>query len=103
MKVKHTIVALKQLPPPPPDSNYVRSIKKAYKEAERPGSTCSYARLAARRSPQLGEQAKQTCPPLKVSSDIVVNHMGMVPDTNPADYLTDDIEFETMEVDEFRF
>ena len=41
-------------------------------------------------------------PPLKVSSDIVANHPGMVPGTNPADYLTDDIEFETMEVDEFR-
>ena len=27
----------------------------------------------------------------------------MVPCTNPADYLSDDIEFETMEVDEFRY
>ena len=42
-------------------------------------------------------------PPLKVSSDIVTNHPGMVPGTNPADYLTNDIEFETMEVDKFRF
>ena len=67
----------------------------------------SDARLAAQRSgkqiPQLGGQAKQTCPPLKVSSDIVANHPGMVPDTNLGDYLPDDVPIEFMEVDEFRF
>ena len=55
------------------------------------------------KNPQLGEQVNQSCPPLKVSSDIVANQPGMVPGTNPADYLSDDIEFETMEVDEFKF
>ena len=53
--------------------------------------------------PQLGEQANQSCPPLKVSSDIVANHPGMVPGTNPADYLNDDVEFEIMEVDTSRY
>ena len=43
------------------------------------------------------------CPPLKVSSDNVANLPGMVPGTNPGDYLGDDVEFETMEVDEFRY
>ena len=52
---------------------------------------------------QLSEQAKQPCPLLKVSSDIVANLSGMVPGTNPADYLSDDVEFEIMEVDTFRY
>ena len=39
--------------------------------------------------PQLGEQANQSCPPLKVSSDIVANLPGMLPGTNPGDYLPD--------------
>ena len=71
------------------------------------GSTCSDARLAERRSgkkiPHLGEHAKQSCSPLKVSSDIVANHLGMVPSTNLVDYLSDDVEFETMEADELKY
>ena len=43
------------------------------------------------------------CPPLKVSSDIIANHPGMVPDTNLGGYLPDDVRIEIMEVDEFRF
>ena len=54
------------------------------------------------KNPQLGEQANQSCPPLKVSSDIVANHPGLVPGTNPADYLPDDAHFDTMEVDKFK-
>ena len=53
--------------------------------------------------PQLGKQANQSCPPLKVTSEIIANLPGMVPDTDPGDYLGDDIEFETVEVDEFRY
>ena len=53
--------------------------------------------------PQLGEQVKQSCPPLNVSSDIVANHLGLLPGTDPADYLSDDVEFEIMEVDIFRY
>ena len=53
--------------------------------------------------PQLGEQVKQSCPPLRVSSHIIANHPRLVPGTNPADYLSDDVEFETRGVDEFRY
>ena len=38
-----------------------------------------------------------------MSSDIVANYPRVVPGTNPADYLSDDVEFEIMEVDEFRY
>ena len=107
VKAKRTIDALRKPPKSPPKTNYERITEKAYLEAEPSGSTVSDQRMKERRAgkqiAQLGEQAKQSCPPLKVSSDIVANHLGMVPGTNPADYLTDDIEFETMEVDEFRF
>ena len=55
------------------------------------------------KNPQLGEQVKQSCPPLKVSSDIIANHPGMVPDTNSGDYMPDDALFDTMEVDGFKY
>ena len=42
-------------------------------------------------------------PPLRVSSDIGANYPGLLPGTNPADYLSDDIVFDTMEVEEFRY
>ena len=51
--------------------------------------------------PQIGEQANQSCPPLKVSSDIVANHPGIFPGTNPGDY--DDAHFDIMEPDEFKY
>ena len=53
--------------------------------------------------PQLGEQAKQMSPPLKMSSDIIANHPRMVLGTNPGDYIPDDAHFDTMEVDEFKY
>ena len=62
-----------------------------------------YHNEEVRKNPHLCEQANQLCPPLKVSSNIVANHSGMVPGTNPADYLSDDIVFDTMEVEEFRY
>ena len=96
MASKRTVQALKRPPPPPLDSNYVRTTKKTYQKAVRTGTTSSDERLAKRRSgktiPQLGEQANQSCPPLKVSTDIVPNLPGvevegMVPGyTNIADY-----------------
>ena len=106
--MKRTLDALKRPPPPPPDSNYVHCIKKTYEDARRLGSTSSDARLAQRRSektiPQLGEQAKQSCSPLKVSGNIITNHPGLLPGTNLGDYLSDDVEFETLEVAEiFRY
>jgi hypothetical protein len=33
-----------------------------------------------------------------VSSDIVANHPGLLPGTNPGDYLGDDVQFKTLEV-----
>ena len=53
--------------------------------------------------PQLGEHANQSCPPLKVSSNIVANLPGMVRGTNLGDYLGDDVHLDTMEVDQFRY
>jgi hypothetical protein len=95
VKVKRTLRSLKRPPPSPLQSNYEHIIERTYKEAQRSGSTCSAARVAKRRSgktiPQLGEQAKQSCPPLKVSSDIVANHPGLLPGTNLGDYLGDDV------------
>ena len=108
VKAKCTLDALKRAPPPPPQTTYEHIVERTYKEAERSGSTCSDRRLAERRSgekiPQLGEQANQSCPPLKVSSDIVANHPGILSGTNPADYMhDDDAHYDIMEVDEFRY
>ena len=107
VKVRRTLDALKRPPPSPPQTNYERIIERSYIEAEQSGSTCSDRRLAERRSgkkiAQLSERANQSCPPLKVSSDIVANHPRMVPDTNPGDYLPDDAHFDTMEVDDFKY
>jgi hypothetical protein len=107
VKAKCTIDALKRPPPPSLDDNYLRALKKTYGDALRSGTTSSYKRLEERRSakkiPQLAEQANQSCPPLKVSSDIVANLPGMVPGTNPDDYLGDDVVFDMLEVDEFRY
>ena len=53
---------------------------------------------------QLGEQANQSCPPLKVSSDIVANDPRMVPGySNLGDYLPDDAYYDIMEVDEHKY
>src|ERR1041385_4780154 len=62
-------------------------------------------KLQEGKNSQLGEQAKQLCPPLQVSSDIVVANLpaGMVPGTNPGDYLPDDIQFDPLQVDELKF
>ena len=38
-----------------------------------------------------------------MSSDIVANHPGVLPGTNPRDYMSDDALFDTMEVDTFKF
>ena len=107
MKAKRTLDALKRPPPPPPQSNYERCIEKTYDEARRSGSTTSAAREAKRRSGktihQLGLQEKQSCPPLKVSSDIA-NHPGLLPGTTLGDYVGDDVQFEMAEVVEiFRY
>ena len=104
MKTKRTIDALKRPPLPSPDDNHVRALKKTLEDARRLGTTSSDKRLAERRSGKkfpARRTGKPIVPPLKVSSDIVANLPGMVPGTSPADYLGDDVHFETMEVDEF--
>ena len=81
-----------------------RIIAKTWAEAERSRSTVSDQRLkewraAGKQIAQLGEQAKQSCPPLKVPSDNVANDPRMVPGyTNLGDYLPDDVHYDFMEV-----
>ena len=65
--------------------------------------TKGYKNEEVGKNSQFGEQANQSCPPLKVSSDIVANNPGIFPGTNPADYMPDDAHFDTMEVDEFKY
>ena len=84
VKAKRTLAALRKPPKSPPKGNYESIIGKSFIKAERSGSTISDRRLAERRAgkkfAQLGEQAKQSCPPpLKVSSDIIANDPRMVP------------------------
>jgi hypothetical protein len=76
--------------PAPLPSNYDRHIEKAHAEAVRSGSTKSDTiRRTGKTIPQLGEQPKQSCPPLQVSSDIANVPEGVVPGTNLGDYLPD--------------
>ena len=108
VKVKRTLAALKKPPKSPAKGNYEHIIKKSFIEAERLGSTISDQRLAERRAgkkiAQLGEQENQSCPPLKVSKNIVANDPGMVPGyTDLGDYLPDDVHYEIMEVDEHKY
>ena len=84
VKVKRTLAALAKPPKSPSKGNYERIIAKTWAEAERSGSTVSDQRPKERRAAgkqiaQLGEQAKQSCPPVKVPSDIVANDPRMVP------------------------
>ena len=108
VKAKRTLAALTKPPKSPPRGNYERVLAKAYAEAERSGSTVSDKRMKERRAgkkiAQLGEQANQSCPPLKVSKDIVANDPSMVPGySNLGDYLPDDVHYEIMEVDEHKY
>ena len=61
------------------------------------GKYYQYYKTKWEKIPQLGEQEKQSCPPLKVSSDIA-NHPGLVPGTTLGDYVGDDVQFEKAEV-----
>ena len=61
-------------------------------------------RRAGKKIAQLGEQANQSCPPLKVSSNIVANDPRIVPGySNLEDYLPDDVHYDFLEVDEHRY
>ena len=103
VKAKRTLAALTKPPKSPPKGNYERIIGKEFAEAERSGSTVSDQRLKERRAgkqiAQLGEQAKQSCPPLKVPSYNIANDPRMVPGySNLADYLPDNVHYEPLEV-----
>ena len=102
VKAKRTLAALTKPPKSLPKGNYEHIIGKEFAEAERSGSIVSDQRLKERRAgkqiAQLGEQAKQSCPPLKVPSYNVANDPRMVPGySNLGDYLPDDVHYEPME------
>ena len=107
VKAKRTVEALKKPPKSPPKGNYEHIIERSFIEAERSGSTASDQRLAERRAgkkvAQLGKQANQSCPLLKVSSDTIANHPEILPNTNLGDYLPDDVHYDFLEVDEHRY
>ena len=102
MKVKRTLAALAKPPKSPPKGNYERIIAKTWAEAERSGCIVSDQRPKERRAAgkqiaKLGEQGNQSCPPLKVPSDIVDPRM--VPGySNLGDYLPDDVYYDFMDV-----
>ena len=99
VKAKRCLDALQRPPSPPPLSHYDRCIVKTFHEAKRSGSTSSAAR-SGKTIPQLGEQEKQSCPPLKVFPDIA-NDPGVAaahPGYTLADYLGDEVQFEMAEV-----
>ena len=104
VKAKRTLAALKKPAKSPPKGNYERIIEKSFVEAEQSGSTVSDQRLKERRAgkkiPQLDEQANQSRPPLKVPT----NDPRMVPGyCNLGDYLPDDVHYDFLEVDEYRY
>ena len=108
VKAKRTIDAPRKPPKSLLKNNYECITAKVYIEAERSGNTISDRRLAERRAgkkiAQLGEQANQSCPPLKVSSDIIANDPRMVPDyNNLGDYLPDVVHYEFLEVEEHKY
>ena len=107
VKAKRTLAALRKPPKSPTKANYERIIEKSFLEAKWSGSSIRDQRLAEQRArkqiSQLGEQADKSCPPLKVSSDIVANDPRMVPGySNLGDYLPDDVHYDFLEVDEHR-
>src|SRR4051794_23205782 len=74
------------------------------KRQRKSGTTAAAKRRVTQKGekvPQLGEQANQSCPPLKVfSDDIVVD--GMAPGTKIGDYMSDDVQFELLE-EEYKY
>ena len=103
VKAKRTLDALRKPAKSPPRTNYERITEQTYLQAERSRSTVRHQRAreraAAKKIDQLGEQAKQSCPPLNVS-----NAPGTVPGYgNLEDYLPDDALSDFMAVDEHRY
>jgi hypothetical protein len=64
-------------------------------------SSSSGARIG-KTIPQLGEQEKQSCPPLKVFND-TPGVAAVAPGFNPGDYLSDDVLFESAKVEIFKY
>jgi hypothetical protein len=93
VKVKRCLDALTWPPPPPLLSHYDRCIEKTFDQVKWLGSLSSSGARSQKKIPQLGEQEKQSCPPLKVFTDIAndpgvaVGGLGIT----LGDYLSDDV------------
>jgi hypothetical protein len=93
VKARRLLENLRKPPPPPLLSNYDRSIVKSYRDPQQRSGSSSSAR--GKTIPQLGEQKNQSCPPLKVFTDIA-NDPGVAaadPGFTLADYLGDEVQF----------
>jgi hypothetical protein len=98
VKARRLLENLTKPPPPPLLSNYDRSIVKSYRDPQQRSGSSSSAR--GKTIPQLGEQKNQSCPPLKVFTDIA-NDPGVAaadPGFTLADYLGDEVQFEMAEL-----
>ena len=104
VKAKRTLDALRKPAKSPPRNNYERITEQTYVQAERSVSIVrhqrSRERAAAKKIDQPGEQKNQSCPPLKVSSDIDANDPRMVPGYSKlGDYVPDDVHYDFLEVE----
>jgi len=98
VKPRRLLENLTKPPPPPLLSNYDRSIVKSYRDPQQRSGSSSSAR--GKTIPQLGEQKNQSCPPLKVFTDIA-NDPGVAaadPGFTLGDYLGDEVQFEMAEL-----
>ena len=105
--VKCTVENLRRPPSPPLDDNNVRILKKTVREARKSRTTAADQRRVTvqklKTVPQLGEQAKQSVAPLKVLSDDIFDENGMVRGTKIGDYMPDDVQFESLEEEEYKY
>ena len=102
VKANRTLDALTRPPPPQPQSNYDRIIAKTYDEVMSRSKSSSTGGRSGKPIPQLGEQEKQSCPPLKVFTD-TPGVAAVAPGFTPGDYLGDDVQFEIAKVDTFKY
>jgi hypothetical protein len=99
VKGRRCLDALERPPPCPPLSDYDRSIQKSHRDPQQRSESSGSAR--GKTIPQLGEQKNQSCPPLKVFTDIA-NDPGVAA-ADPAgftlgDYIGDEVQFPMAEL-----